>query len=129
MKKILILFCLIMLAPLSAQASSLTDHLRSAQKQIKNNKLEPALKTLLDAQIDYPNDALLDYYLGQVYYKMQRYQDADSSFKRALRTDKANLRADSTYALGNTAFKQGQLKEAIEYFTKYKDFSDMAFNT
>lgn len=118
MKKLLLITALILSVPTAAIAANLNSQLRQAQKDIKNNKLEDALKTLLDAQIDAPENALLDYHLGQVYYRMERYQEAATAFGRALRTDDKSLRADSTYALGNTAFKQGQLKEAIEFYSQ-----------
>ncbi len=118
---LLITAVMLFLAPALARAAELEPALRDAQKAIKDNKLEDALKYLVDAQIDFPHDSLLSYHLGEVYYKMERYQEAEEAFKRAMRTDDKIRQADSLYNLGNTAFKAGKLKEAIEYFSQALD--------
>ncbi len=121
MKKVLFLVIMLFCLPAVAKAAELNPALRNAQKAIKNQKLEEALKYLVDAQIDFPHDATLSYHLGEVYYKMERYQEAEEAFTRAMRTDNKKLVADSLYNLGNTTFKSGKLKESIEYFTKALD--------
>ena len=105
---LLLIAIMLFLMPAGALAAELEPALRNAQNAIKDSKLEDALKYLTDAQIDFPHNSLLSYYLGEVYYKMERYQEAEEAFTRAMRTDDKNQVADSLYNLGNTAFKAGK---------------------
>ncbi len=78
---------------------------------------ETALQTFTDASIDHPDDPLLEYNMGNAYYKTRRFQEAEASYLRVLaRSTDDTLRQQAWYNLGNTAFRQGKLDKAVEYF-------------
>ena len=97
------------------------DTLADGQTGYLAGEYETALKHFLDAQISIPDEPLLDLRLGATYYKMERYDEAAQALMRALRTDDQGRRGEVLYNLGNTAYKQGKLKEAIEYYIQAQD--------
>jgi tetratricopeptide (TPR) repeat protein len=61
-----------------------------------------------------PADASAHYNLGLIYQKRRQYEEAKSSFKRAIEIDPEET--DAHYQLGRIAREEGRLAEAINHF-------------
>jgi tetratricopeptide (TPR) repeat protein len=68
----------------------------------------------LEAATLNPADSSAHYNLGLIYQQRGQYEDAKSSFRRAIEIDPQD--ADSHYQLGRIAREQGRLGEAIAHF-------------
>jgi tetratricopeptide (TPR) repeat protein len=68
----------------------------------------------LEAATLNPADSSAHYNLGLIYQQRGQYEDAKSSFRRAIEIDPQDT--DSHYQLGRIAREQGRLTEAIAHF-------------
>lgn len=60
----------------------------------------------------------LNYNLGNTYFKMKHFEEAQNAYKKALNSKDATVREKALYNLGNTFFRQKDLQSAIEYYDK-----------
>jgi Ca-activated chloride channel homolog len=82
----------------------------------KAGHYDQSLQHFIDQQIDQPEDAKLMMNIGAAHYSMNNFPEATKAFQSAaLRGDKA-LRAKAFYNLGNVAYREGKLEEAITYY-------------
>ncbi len=102
-----------------AGADTLSKKIRTAESLYNSKKYDEALQQFLDAQVELPNDPALRFNVGNTYYKMNNYQEAEKAFSActALHVDPA-LQQKAFYNLGNCAYKQGKLEAAVAYFQK-----------
>ncbi len=110
---------LVLLAwPFSAQAGILRDsRIEEGIEAYEAEDYETALQRFTDASIEHPNDPLLDYNMGNAYYKTRRFDEAEAAYQRVIaRTNDPGLKEKAWYNLGNTAFRQGKLEKAVEYY-------------
>ncbi len=111
---------LLLLCTWSPQASAGllgSSTLQKALQAYESEDYETALQLFTDAGIERPNDPLIDYNMGNAYYKTRRFQEAETSYLRVIaRTADNALRERAYYNLGNTAFRQGKLDQAVEYY-------------
>ena len=77
-----------------------------------------ALEGFVDQRVARPDDAQLQLNVGSAYYKLEDFQAAEQEYRRASETEKERLRAEALYNLGNAAYRQGRLEEAV---TLYQD--------
>ena len=84
----------------------------------QNEDYQTALQSLLDAQIEDPNNLELKYNLANTYYKMGDYQNAEKLYQDVAVRGDHDLAEKAYYNLGNTAYKQGKLQEALSYYQK-----------
>lgn len=77
-----------------------------------------ALEKFLKAQVEDPSNTELRYNLGNTYYKLGDYANAEKMFLQAAGSQDQKISQKSFYNLGNVAFKQGKLQEALEYYKK-----------
>lgn len=75
-----------------------------------------ALQGFLDEQVDHPNEPRLELSIGSANYKMRDYEAAQAAYQRAAGASDPLLRARAVYNLGNTAYRQGQLGEAVDLY-------------
>lgn len=85
----------------------------AAQKQDYEN----ALKSYREAEIERPQDPLIEYNIGTALYGQTGFEDAVKRFTKALETQDEKLQADAYYNLGNSFFRAERYAEAI---TAYK---------
>ncbi len=75
-----------------------------------------ALQAFVDLQVERPNDPELMMDVGSSQYQMGDYDAAATSFGRAATLADDDLRAKALYNMGNVSYRQGKLKEAIDYY-------------
>ncbi len=75
-----------------------------------------ALERFTDLQVERPEDPEVTFNLGSVHYRMRNYEEAERAFAAAAVAADAGLRGQALYNLGNTAFRQGKLQEAVELY-------------
>ncbi len=77
---------------------------------------EQAMSGFVDLQVERPDDPAVALNLGSVHYQMRNYEEADRAFFGASLSTDESLREQALYNLGNSAFKQGRLEEAVELY-------------
>ncbi len=75
-----------------------------------------ALDGFVDRQTRQPDDPELSLNVGAAHYKLNDFESADAQFYRAAATGGDELRAQSLYNLGNSAYRQGKPGEAIDFY-------------
>lgn len=98
---LLIVFILLTLSPQQANGSTAADLFHTGQ-------LEKAAETYRHALAKDPDNGILHYNLGDVYYRQKKYDKAASEFSSALQTDDLALQARAYFNLGNTRFQQAK---------------------
>ncbi len=91
-------------------------HYRSPSAAYDAGVYDQALEGFVNAQVERPQDAGLQLNVGSAHYKMGNYADAEKSFAQAALAADPQLREQAFYNLGNTAFRQGKLEDAIRYY-------------
>lgn len=91
-----------------------------------------ALQGFVDMQVDRPDDPELELNLGSVQYQMKDYESAQRAFHAAAGAGDPGVQAQALYNLGNVAYRQGRLDEAIRYYQSVlelnPDDEDAKFN-
>lgn len=77
---------------------------------------EQALQGFVDEQVEHPEDPDVALNLGSVHYQMKNYEDADRAFLQAALAGDDKIRGQAFYNLGNSAYRQGDLQKAVDYF-------------
>jgi Ca-activated chloride channel family protein len=77
---------------------------------------EQALSGFVDLQVERPEDPEVALNLGSVHYHMRNYEEADRAFFGATLSTDEGLKEQALYNLGNSAFRQGRLEEAVELY-------------
>lgn len=75
-----------------------------------------ALEGFVDRQTRQPDDPEWSLNVGAAHYKMSDFEAADSQFYRAAAIGDDEVRAQALYNLGNSAYRQGKLGDAIDFF-------------
>lgn len=93
----------------------------------EKEKYDTALKVFDEGIRLYPNSYLMCYQKGMVYYKMKKYQDAQTWFQKAI--ERNPYHASSHFQLGKTCAEQGRLVPAVlsyEYYLMLDPSSERA---
>ncbi len=77
---------------------------------------DQALQGFLDEQVENPRDSTVLMNVGAAHYQMKNYEEAEKAFNQAAVLGDSAMRAKALYNLGNTAFRRGQLEEAVKLF-------------
>lgn len=77
---------------------------------------EQALQGFVDQQVERPEDPAVAFNIGSAQYKLKDYQEAERHFATAALSADPKLRQQALYNLGNVAFRQGRLEDAVERF-------------
>ncbi|MGE4557153.1 MAG: VWA domain-containing protein [Desulfovibrionaceae bacterium] len=85
-------------------------------KAYKAGAYPEALDGLLRMQVEHPEDARVAYNLGNVYYRLGKFDQASRNFKLANRTGEAPLRAKALYNLGNARYRAKDLNGAVSAY-------------
>jgi len=106
-------------------AQTVSSSVKQGISAFNEQKYEQAKKHFIDAQLESPENAKLYYNIGAAAYMNKEYEQAKKNFIQAAKTDDIKLRHDARYNLANTAYRMGNLDEAIKgYETILKDFPD-----
>ena len=77
---------------------------------------DQALEGFLDDQIEHPEDPVVALNVGSAHYEMRNYGEADRAFSTAALSADSAVRQKALYNLGNSAYRQGRLQEAVEHY-------------
>lgn len=78
---------------------------------------DQALQGFVDAQVERPEDPRLALNVGSAHYQMRNFKDAGTAYgQAAAKTQDPKLRAQALYNLGNVAYREGQLEEAVKLY-------------
>ena len=75
-----------------------------------------ALDGFVDRQTRKPDDPELSLNVGAAHFKLNDFESADAQFYRAAAIGDDQLRAQALYNLGNSAYRQGKLGDAIDFY-------------
>ncbi len=93
-------------------------NLSQAESSYKKGEHDKALKGYLDALVESPQDPNLKYNAANSYYRMNQFTEAEKLFQAAATQGNPNLSQKAYYNLGNTAYRQGKLEEALNHYKK-----------
>lgn len=103
----------------SAQAGLRSD-LQAGQQAFEAEQYEEALNHWLAAQVEAPERADLLYNLGNAFYRLNRFEEAEKHYQAAAESwdkeGKSAERAQALYNEGNARFRQQKLQEAVESY-------------
>ena len=105
------------LAP-PAVAESVVSKIRKAESSYGEQKYDKALEGFLDAQVERPEDPPLRYDVGNAHYRMHDYANAEKAFRSVIGTSEPTLEPKASYNLGNCAYRQGKLEEAVAFYQR-----------
>lgn len=89
---------------------------RTPYEAYERGLYDQALQGFVDQQVERPEDPELLLNVGSVHYKMRDYAAAEEAFVKAATAGNDEVREQALYNLGNTAFRQGQLEEAVQRY-------------
>jgi len=75
-----------------------------------------ALQGFIDLQVERPDDPEVALNVGSAHYQMRNFPEADRTFTKAAMAQDPSVRGQALYNLGNSAFRQGRLQEAVELY-------------
>ena len=79
-------------------------------------RYDEALQGFVDLQVERPDDPEVALNVGSAHYQMRNYPEADRTFTRAVMSQDPVVRQQAIYNLGNSAYRQGRLQEAVELY-------------
>ncbi len=74
---------------------------------------DQALQKFVNRQVERPEDPALMMNIGAAHYEMKNYPEAEKAFGNAALAGDDAMRAKALYNLGNLAYRQGKLQDAI----------------
>ncbi|MCP4661063.1 MAG: tetratricopeptide repeat protein [bacterium] len=77
---------------------------------------EQALEGFVDQQVEHPENSEVALNLGSVHYEMKDYEEAERHFASAVLSGDPGVRNQALFNLGNSAYRQGKLQEAVELY-------------
>jgi Ca-activated chloride channel family protein len=108
-------------ATLPARAESVYTKMKKAEKSYENEAYDEALREFLDAQVERPEDTLLKYNIGTTQYRMRSFGEAEEAFWGVATSGDPERKQRALYNLGNCAYRQGKLDEAVEHYKQALD--------
>ncbi|MBI3179406.1 MAG: tetratricopeptide repeat protein [Deltaproteobacteria bacterium] len=98
----------------------------------QDGRYDQALQKFLDQQVEHPDDPEMAMRVGSAHYKMNNWAEAEKAFNSAALRGDDKLRGRAMYNLGNVAYRQGKLDEAIARYQAALDLDpndeDAKFN-
>lgn len=89
---------------------------------------DEALNHFQNALVDEPENPQLHYNVGTALYKKERYEDAATSFEKALQTEDPKLQQAVYYNQGNTFYRMDKYQEAVASYKKAIDLDPEDIN-
>lgn len=93
-------------------AKSLRGKMKEAMPQYEQGDYEQALDTLMDVEVEHPGEPIIDYNIGNTYYKQERYDEAIEKYQQAILNGSAQLKSMAHYNIGNSLYRQSQQSES-----------------
>jgi tetratricopeptide (TPR) repeat protein len=93
---------------------------------------DQALQGFVDRQVERPEDPEVQIDVGNSYYQMRDWAHAETAFTAAAQATDPGVRQQALYSLGNCAYRQGRLAEAVDLYKAALDLdpddADSKFN-
>lgn len=112
---------LIFILVLCLSTSVLADYRKLNKKgneAYSKRDIEQALKYYQEAEIEKPQEPVLEYNIGTALFDQAKYEDAVKRYSKALLTDNPEFQADAYYNLGSSFFRSEKYAEAINAYQK-----------
>lgn len=87
-----------------------------AGKLYTKKEYSDALNTYQKLQVDNPDKADINYNIGNTLYRLEKYDEAESAFKKALQSKNKDVLKKTNYNIGNALYRQDKLEEAIKSY-------------
>ena len=102
------------------------DKIRNGNQLYQNGKYDEAYGKYAEIQENAPEIPQVDFNMADALYKKGKFDEAARLFQKIAGSDNAELKAKSSYNIGNTMCKQGKMKESLEWYKKALDIIDDA---
>ncbi len=99
-----------------AAAESIYSKIHKGETLYEEKKYDEALTEFLDAQVERPGDILLKYNIGNTHFQMRNFTEAEEAFMSVANSYDPALQQSAYYNLGNCAYRQGKLEEAVNHY-------------
>ncbi|MEM7481363.1 MAG: tetratricopeptide repeat protein [Acidobacteriota bacterium] len=103
-------------APEGSAATAPSPAPKDPYEAYEGGHFNQALQGFVDQQVRRPEDPEVALNLGSAHYQMGNYPEAERAFTEAANDDDPDVRFQGFYNLGNTAFRQGKLDEAVAFY-------------
>lgn len=108
--------------PLFAFSSAFGDEIVKKNREgigfFNEEKYEEALGAYRDAQLEAPESPELHFNIGDVLYKLKKYEEAQEEYVKALSTEDAQLQSQVYYNIGNCQYRLNKFVESIDSYKK-----------
>jgi Ca-activated chloride channel homolog len=109
--------CLLLSVVLASSGQTQNPYLRSANSMYKERKYDKAIPEYLKAKEINDKDAVINFNLGDAYYRKDNFQEAAASFDNVIAdADENAIRQKAYYNKGVSLTKQSKLEESIESY-------------
>ncbi len=111
---IILVIILLFSQPVLCFAESAAKAVRKGNQLYKEKKYDEAIKNYNEAQITMPDSEVVNFDTGAALYKKGDYEKAMDSFIKGLTTEDPALESKANYNIGNSKYRQAELKENTE---------------
>lgn len=95
------------------------DRTREGNRLYNDGRYDEAISKYIDAQMVSPVPDPLHFNIANAQYKKKKYDEARASYEKAINNTKDGLLEAKTYFnLGNTVYRDGNLKDSLDYYKK-----------
>ncbi len=113
--KIVLIICCSILLTIQSYAA-VQQQIRQGNRKYHTEHYTDAQNCYNRAQVDAPDMPIIDYNLGNVYYRLGNYEMAIDAYNKAIGSKDAQLRCKAYHNIGNTYFQQSNYQSAIENY-------------
>jgi len=107
-------FCLLFLTT-TTFAVSREREVKRGNTLYAKEEYDEALEKYNNALAESPDSDVINFDIGAAYYKKEDYGNAEDTFTRSLATEDKKLEAKANYNIGNTKYRQANLKENTDF--------------
>jgi Ca-activated chloride channel family protein len=115
-KSIILTILLFLAVPAVAQANIFDRE--KAESAYQNGQYDEALRLYQELLKNSPQDPQLNFNLGDIDYRLKKYDEAEKAFKQSLNSESSDRRKEALYNIGNTMFRKEKLEDALAYYEK-----------
>ncbi len=99
----------------AASSRSLNEQGNEAYRRVR---YDGALRSYTEAQVDSPGSPVIEYNIGNVFYRQQAYDRASEAYGKALEKAEGTLARDVFYNLGNSRFMAQDFSQAVQAYSQ-----------